>query len=94
MRKRTIQSLTLGQPFSLLQSSFDVATAASAISGLPASVVEAQGKGMAVTRSFGGPVRGIHTLMVVVAQYAMRAGEKLRQLAWLRAGWLLPHQSA
>ena len=42
-------------------------------------VVEPQRKGMAVTRSFGSPVRDLDTLMGAVAQYAMRAGEKLRQ---------------
>lgn len=40
--------------------------------------VEPQRKGMAVTRSFGTPVRDLETLMGAVAQYAMRAGEKLR----------------
>jgi len=50
--------------------------------GVPANVVETiepQRKGMAVTRSFGSPVSDIETLMGAVAQYAMRAGEKLRQ---------------
>lgn len=50
--------------------------------GVPADVVqtvEPQRKGMAVTRSFGTPVNDIETLMGAVAQYAMRAGEKLRQ---------------
>jgi DNA polymerase V len=50
--------------------------------GVPADVVqtvEPQRKGMAVTRSFGTPVGDIATLMGAVAQYAMRAGEKLRQ---------------
>ncbi|CAH0353042.1 MAG: Y-family DNA polymerase [Sphingobium sp.] len=50
--------------------------------GVPAGVVETvepQRKGMAVTRSFGTPVFDIETLMGAVAQYAMRAGEKLRQ---------------
>lgn len=49
---------------------------------VPASVVETiepQRKGMAVTRSFGSPVDDFDTLMGAVAQYAMRAGEKLRQ---------------
>ena len=41
--------------------------------------VEPQRKGMAVTRSFGTPVRDLEVLMGAVAQYAMRAGEKLRQ---------------
>ncbi|MBV1692547.1 Y-family DNA polymerase [Novosphingobium sp. G106] len=50
--------------------------------GIPAMAVETiepQRKGMAVTRSFGTPVNDIETLMGAVAQYAMRAGEKLRQ---------------
>jgi DNA polymerase V len=34
---------------------------------------------MAVTRSFGTPVTDMDMLMGAVAQYAMRAGEKLRQ---------------
>jgi len=41
-------------------------------------VVEPQRKGMAVTRSFGSPVGDLETLMGAVAQFAMRAGEKLR----------------
>ena len=41
-------------------------------------VVEPQRRGMAVTRSFGTPVRDLETLMGAIAQYAMRAGEKLR----------------
>ncbi len=52
------------------------------LQGVPASaveVVEPQRKGMAVTRSFGTPVHDLETLMGAVAQYAMRAGEKLRQ---------------
>lgn len=50
--------------------------------GVPAAVVETvepQRKGMAVTRSFGTPVNDIDQLMGAVTQYAMRAGEKLRQ---------------
>lgn len=50
--------------------------------GVPAMAVETvepQRKGMAVTRSFGTPVHDLDTLMGAVAQYAMRAGEKLRQ---------------
>ena len=50
--------------------------------GVPAGVVETvepQRKSMAVTRSFGSPVSDFETLMGAVAQYAMRAGEKLRQ---------------
>ena len=52
------------------------------LNGIPASVVEMiepQRKGMAVTRSFGTPVNDFDTLMGAVAQYALRAGEKLRQ---------------
>lgn len=52
------------------------------LNGVPAraiEMVEPQRKGMAVTRSFGTPVTDIETLMGAVAQYAMRAGEKLRQ---------------
>lgn len=51
------------------------------LQGVPAAVVETiepQRKGMAVTRSFGEPVRQFEMLMGAVAQYAMRAGEKLR----------------
>jgi DNA polymerase V len=51
------------------------------LQGVAASAVETvepQRKGMAVTRSFGTPVRDLDTLMGAVAQYAMRAGEKLR----------------
>jgi len=50
--------------------------------GVPAAAVETvepQRKGMAVTRSFGTPVTDIDQLMGAVTQYAMRAGEKLRQ---------------
>lgn len=52
------------------------------LNGVPASVVEViepQRKGMAVTRSFGTPIDKMEKLMGAVAQYAMRAGEKLRQ---------------
>ena len=52
------------------------------LNGVPAmaiEMVEPQRKGMAVTRSFGTPVTDIETLTGAVAQYAMRAGEKLRQ---------------
>jgi nucleotidyltransferase/DNA polymerase involved in DNA repair len=52
------------------------------LNGIPAGVVETmepQRKGMAVTRSFGSPVREFETLMGAIAQYAMRAGEKVRQ---------------
>ena len=42
------------------------------------AMVEPQRKGMAVTRSFGIYVTDIDTMMGAVAQYAMRAGEKLR----------------
>jgi len=51
------------------------------LQGVAASVVEVvepRRKGMAVTRSFGAPVSDLETLMGAVAQYAMRAGEKLR----------------
>ena len=41
-------------------------------------VVEPQRRGMAVTRSFGTPIGDLETLMGAIAQYAMRAGEKLR----------------
>ena len=41
-------------------------------------VVEPQRKGMAVTRSFGRPIEDLEALMGAVAQFAMRAGEKLR----------------
>lgn len=50
--------------------------------GIPADVVETvepQRKGMAVTRSFGIAVTELDGLMGAVTQYAMRAGEKLRQ---------------
>jgi DNA polymerase V len=49
--------------------------------GVPAGAIETaepQRKGMAVTRSFGTPVTDFATLMGAIAQYAMRAGEKLR----------------
>jgi DNA polymerase V len=49
--------------------------------GVPSGAVETiepQRKGMAVTRSFGVPVSDFDTLMGAVAQYATRAGEKLR----------------
>ena len=49
--------------------------------GIPAGAIEIaepQRKGMAVTRSFGTPVTDFATLMGAIAQYAMRAGEKLR----------------
>lgn len=52
------------------------------LNGVRASAIELvapQRKGMAVTRSFGKPATDIDTLMGAVAQYAMRAGEKLRQ---------------
>ena len=50
--------------------------------GVPACAIETVApprKGMAVTRSFGTPVTDMDMLMGAVAQYAMRAGEKLRQ---------------
>lgn len=49
--------------------------------GIPADAVEAvepQRKGMAVTRSFGTPVTDFDALMGALSQYALRAGEKLR----------------
>lgn len=49
--------------------------------GIPSSAVEVMEpprKGMAVTRSFGAPVTDFETLMGAIAQYATRAGEKLR----------------
>ncbi|MBH9538178.1 DinB/UmuC family translesion DNA polymerase [Novosphingopyxis sp. YJ-S2-01] len=52
------------------------------LNGVPAQVVEVlepQRKGMAVTRSFGTPITTLEVLMGAIAQYAMRAGEKLRQ---------------
>jgi len=51
------------------------------LQGVAASVVEVvepQRRGMAMTRSFGTPVTDLETLMGAVAQYGMRAGEKLR----------------
>jgi nucleotidyltransferase/DNA polymerase involved in DNA repair len=50
--------------------------------GVPSAaveMVEPQRKGMAVTRSFGTPVRTFDSMMGALSQYAMRAGEKLRQ---------------
>lgn len=50
--------------------------------GVAANAVEAiepQRKGMAVTRSFGTPVTSFDALMEALSQYALRAGEKLRQ---------------
>lgn len=52
------------------------------LNGVQAGVVETvepQRKGMAVTRSFGTPVRESEMMMGAIAQYAMRAAEKLRQ---------------
>lgn len=49
--------------------------------GVPGAVIETlepQRKGMAVTRSFGTPATDFATVMGALAQYAMRAGEKLR----------------
>jgi len=57
--------------------------------GVPSSaveMVEPQRKGMAVTRSFGTPVTTFDLMMGAVSQYAMRAGEKLRQLALSQRG--------
>ena len=50
--------------------------------GVPSNAVEKvepQRKGMAVTRSFGTPVTTFDGMMGALSQYAMRAGEKLRQ---------------
>ena len=50
--------------------------------GVPSAAVEMvapQRKGMAVTRSFGTPVTTFDGLMGALSQYALRAGEKLRQ---------------
>lgn len=52
------------------------------LNGVPAAtieVLEPQRKGFAVTRSFGTPVTEFEVLMEAVAQYAMRASEKLRK---------------
>lgn len=52
------------------------------LNGVSASAVEAiepPRKGMAVTRSFGVPITDRELLIGAAAQYAMRAGEKLRQ---------------
>jgi nucleotidyltransferase/DNA polymerase involved in DNA repair len=49
--------------------------------GVPSNAVETiepQRKGMAVTRSFGTPVTAFDSMMGALSQYAMRAGEKLR----------------
>jgi nucleotidyltransferase/DNA polymerase involved in DNA repair len=49
--------------------------------GVPSNAVETiepQRKGMAVTRSFGTPVTTFDSMMGALSQYAMRAGEKLR----------------
>lgn len=50
--------------------------------GVPSGVVETvepQRRGLAVTRSFGTPVADFETLLGALAQYASRAGEKLRR---------------
>ena len=52
------------------------------LNGVPADAVEViapRRKGMAVTRSFGRPIATKHELMGAVTQFAMRAGDKLRQ---------------
>jgi DNA polymerase V len=52
------------------------------LNGVQADAIELvapKRKGMAVTRSFGTPVRDFETLMGALSQFAMRAGEKLRQ---------------
>ncbi len=49
--------------------------------GVPSDAVESvapRRKGMAVTRSFGTPVRDFDRMMGALSQYALRAGEKLR----------------
>lgn len=48
------------------------------VPGLAVETVEPPRKGTAVTRSFGTPVTDLDTLMGAIAQYAMRAEEKLR----------------
>ncbi|WP_061778808.1 Y-family DNA polymerase [Sphingomonas sanguinis] len=50
--------------------------------GVPSNAIEAvepTRKGMAVTRSFGTPVTHFDAMMGALSQYALRAGEKLRQ---------------
>ncbi|MEP3145562.1 DUF4113 domain-containing protein [Qipengyuania citrea] len=52
------------------------------LNGVQADAVELiapERKGMAVTRSFGIPIADLNGLMGAVSQFAMRAGEKLRQ---------------
>ncbi|KQM27925.1 MULTISPECIES: Y-family DNA polymerase [unclassified Sphingomonas] len=52
------------------------------LQGIPADAVETvepTRKGMAVTRSFGTPLHDFDGMMGALSQYAMRAGEKLRQ---------------
>ena len=52
------------------------------LNGMQADAVELvppRRKGMAVTRSFGTPIRDFETLMGALSQFAMRAGEKLRE---------------
>lgn len=52
------------------------------LNGIQADAVELVGpdrKGMAVTRSFGTPIADLEQLIGAVSQFAMRAGEKLRQ---------------
>ncbi len=52
------------------------------LNGVQADAVEVvppDRKGMAVTRSFGTPIADLEQLMGAVSQFAMRAGEKLRQ---------------
>lgn len=50
--------------------------------GVPSNAIEAvepTRKGMAITRSFGTPVTDFDDMMGALSQYALRAGEKLRQ---------------
>ena len=52
------------------------------LNGVQADAVELVApdrKGMAVTRSFGTPIADLEQLMGAISQFAMRAGEKLRQ---------------
>ena len=62
------------------------------LNGVPSSaveIIEPERKGMAVTRSFGTPVTDFDTLMGAIAQYAMRAGEKLREHGLVAARMLV-----
>ncbi len=62
------------------------------LNGVPSEMVEVvapERKGMAVTRSFGTPVTDRETLMGAICQYAMRAGEKLREHGLVAARMLV-----